>query len=60
MPLSYLRDDNHKQEVTHIRESWRFESMYTLQGKTRPTCHIHFPLQSTHARRTLSAGSPRT
>jgi hypothetical protein len=32
---------------THIRESWRFESMYTLQGKTRST------------RRTLSMLSPR-
>jgi hypothetical protein len=37
MPLSYLRDECHKQAVTHIRESRRFESMYTLQGKTRPT-----------------------
>jgi hypothetical protein len=34
MSLSYLRDDCHKQVVTHIRESWRFESMYTLQGKS--------------------------
>jgi hypothetical protein len=25
--------------VTHIRESQRFESMYTLQGKTQSTCH---------------------
>jgi hypothetical protein len=33
MALSYLRDDCHKQAVTHIRESRRFESMYTLQGK---------------------------
>jgi hypothetical protein len=24
---------------THIRESWWFELMYTLQGKTRPTHH---------------------
>jgi hypothetical protein len=39
MSLSYLRDDCHKQAVTHIRESRRFESMYTLQGKTRPTRH---------------------
>jgi hypothetical protein len=39
MPLSYLRDDCHKQAITHIRESRRFESMYTLQGKTRPTHH---------------------
>jgi hypothetical protein len=44
MPLSYLYDDYHKQAVTHIRESQRFESMYTLQGKTRPTRHIPFPL----------------
>jgi hypothetical protein len=33
--------------------------MYTLQGKTRSTWHICFPHQSTYARRTLSAGSPR-
>jgi hypothetical protein len=33
MLLSYLREDCHKQAVTHIRESRRFESMYTLQGK---------------------------
>jgi hypothetical protein len=39
MQLNYLRDDCHKQAVTHIRESRRFESMYTLQGKIRPTCH---------------------
>jgi hypothetical protein len=39
MPLSYLCNDCHKQEVTHIRESRWFESMYTLQGKTRPTHH---------------------
>jgi hypothetical protein len=39
MPLSYLRDECHKQVITHIRESKRFESMYTLQGKTRPTRH---------------------
>jgi hypothetical protein len=47
MPLSYLRDDYHKQVVTHIRESQRFKSMYTLQGKTWPTRH------------TLSMLSPR-
>jgi hypothetical protein len=34
--------------------------MYTLQGKTRPTRHVCFPLQSTHAWRMLSAGSLRT
>jgi hypothetical protein len=39
MPLNYLRDGCHKQAVTHIRESRRSESMYTLQGKTRPTHH---------------------
>jgi hypothetical protein len=47
MPLNYLRDDCHKQAVTHIRESQRFELMYTLLGKTRPTRH------------TLSMLSPR-
>jgi hypothetical protein len=47
MPLNYLRDDYHKQAVTHIRESQRFKSMYTMQGKTRPTRH------------TLSTLSPR-
>jgi hypothetical protein len=45
--------------VTHIRESRRFESMYTMQGKTRPTQHVCFPLQSMCARRTLLAGGPR-
>jgi hypothetical protein len=34
--------------------------MYTLQGKTRPIQHVHFRCQSTYARRTLPAGSPRT
>jgi hypothetical protein len=34
--------------------------MYTLQGKTRPTRHVCFLFQSTHARRTLSTSSPRT
>jgi hypothetical protein len=58
--LSYLCDECHKQAVTHIRESRRFESMYTLQGKTQPIRHVCFPLQSTHARRTLYAGSPNT
>jgi hypothetical protein len=28
-----------RQSITHIRESWRFESMYTLQRKTRSICH---------------------
>jgi hypothetical protein len=39
MSLSYLRDDCHKQAITHIRESRWFESMYTMQSKTRPTRH---------------------
>jgi hypothetical protein len=60
MPLSYLCEDCHKQAVTHIRESRRLESMYTLQGKTWPTWHICFPHQSTYARRTLPADGPRT
>jgi hypothetical protein len=60
MPLSYLHDDYHKQAVTHIRESRRFKSMYTLQEKTRPTRHVRFPLQYTHARHTLSVSSPHT
>jgi hypothetical protein len=45
MPLSYLHDDYHKQVVTHIRESRRFKSMYTLQGKTRLTRYT-FPTLS--------------
>jgi hypothetical protein len=40
MPLTYLRADCHKQVVTHIWESRWFKSMYTLQGKTRPTHHV--------------------
>jgi hypothetical protein len=60
MPLNYLRDDCHKQAVTHIRESRRFKLMYTLQGKTRPTRHVRFPRQSTYARRTLPADGSRT
>jgi hypothetical protein len=60
MSLSYLCDDCHKQAVTHIRESRRFESMYTLQRKTRPTRHIRFPRQSTYVRRTLPAGGLHT
>jgi hypothetical protein len=38
MPLSYLRADGQKQAVTHIRESQRFKSMYTLQEK--PDQHV--------------------
>jgi hypothetical protein len=34
--------------------------MYTLQGKTQLTWHVHFPRQSTYVRRTLPAGGPRT
>jgi hypothetical protein len=60
MTLGYLHDDCHKQAVTHIRESRRFESMYTLQGKTRTTRHVCFLLQYTHTQRTLSTGSLRT
>jgi hypothetical protein len=33
---------------THIRESWWFESMYTMHGKTRYTWHVRFPHQSTY------------
>jgi hypothetical protein len=39
MTLNYLCDDCNKQAVTHIRELRWFESMYTLQGKIRPTRH---------------------
>jgi hypothetical protein len=60
MPLGYLRDDCHKQAITHIRESRWFELMYTLQGKTRTTRHVRFPLQSTHTRHMLPVGSPHT
>jgi hypothetical protein len=60
MPLSYLRDDWHKQAVTHIWESRQFKSLYTLQGKTQPTRHVRFPRQSTYARCTLLAGGPCT
>jgi hypothetical protein len=49
-----------REAVTHIRESWRFKSMYTLQRKTWYTCHIRFPRQSTYATRTLLVSSPRT
>jgi hypothetical protein len=34
--------------------------MYTLQGETRPTRHVHFPRQSTYTRRTLPTGGPHT
>jgi hypothetical protein len=39
MTLSYLRDDCHEQAITHIRESRRFESMYTMQEKPQTTHH---------------------
>jgi hypothetical protein len=55
-----LLDGSHEQAVTHIRETRRFESIYTLQGKTRPTRHVRFPRQSTYAQRTLPVGGPRT
>jgi hypothetical protein len=59
-PLNYLWDDCHKQAVTHIWESRRFESTYTLQGKTWPTRHVRFSRQSTYTQCTLSVGGPRT
>jgi hypothetical protein len=45
MPLSYLCANGHKQAVTHILESRRFELIYTLQGKsdqhaTRIPCSV--------------------
>jgi hypothetical protein len=46
MSLNYLRDICHKHAVTHSRESRWFESMYTLQGKTRPTRHMFYMLSS--------------
>jgi hypothetical protein len=49
MALGYLCDDCHKQAVTHIRESRRFESMYTLQGKNpNNTQHTLSTLVYTH------------
>jgi hypothetical protein len=60
MSLSYLREDCHKQAVTHIWESRQFKSMYTLQGKTWPIRHVRFPHQSAYARRTLPASGPCT
>jgi hypothetical protein len=56
MTLSYLRDDRRKQAVTHIRESRRFESMYTLQGKpdqhaTRIPCSVCVWSQTIHISR---------
>jgi hypothetical protein len=60
MSISYLREDCHKQAITHIWESRRFELMYIMQGKTWPTRHIRFPRQSTYAQHTLPVGGPRT
>jgi hypothetical protein len=63
-PLCYLRDDCHKQAVTHIRESRWFESMYTLQGKTQPTHHtpstldLHMALD--HTSHVVHIGQPFT
>jgi hypothetical protein len=61
MPLSYLRADGHKQAITYIWESQRFESMYTLQGKTRPTRHtyptLHLHMVSDHTYLTWSTRS---
>jgi hypothetical protein len=34
--------------------------MYTLQGKTRPTRHVHFSPQSIYTRRMLPVSGPRT
>jgi hypothetical protein len=47
-----------RQAITHIRELRWFESMYTLQGKTRHTQHVCFPRQSTYVTRMLPAGGP--
>jgi hypothetical protein len=64
MPLSYLHDDCHKQAVTHVRESRRFESMYTLQGKTRPTCHtpstLDLHMVPDHTSHVVRVGQPFT
>jgi hypothetical protein len=62
MSLSYLRDDCHKPAVTHMRESRRFESMYTLLGKTRPTRHapsmLDLYMVSDHISHVLCVGQP--
>jgi hypothetical protein len=62
-----LLDGKHKQAVTHIRESRRFKSMYTLQGKTQPIRCVHLGpacgrrrLASPGARHVVRAWSPRT
>jgi hypothetical protein len=57
--INYVKTDT-RQAVTHIRESRRFESMYTLQGKTWSTWHVRFPRQSTYATRMLPADGPNT
>jgi hypothetical protein len=45
-----------RQAVAHIRESWWFESMYTLQGK--PNIHDTYAFYTSP--RTLPVGNPRT
>jgi hypothetical protein len=64
MSLSYLHDDCHKQPVTHIRESWQFESMYTLQRKTRPTRHtpstLDLRMVPDHTSHVVCVGQPFT
>jgi carbonic anhydrase/acetyltransferase-like protein (isoleucine patch superfamily) len=64
MPLSYLRDDCHKQAATHIRESQRFESMYILQGKTQPTRQtlsmLDLRMVSDHTSHVVRVGQPFT
>jgi hypothetical protein len=56
MSLNYLHAISHKQAVTHIRESRRFKSMYTLQGKpdqhaTCIPCSVHIWSQTIHISR---------
>jgi hypothetical protein len=46
MASNYLRADNHKQAVTYIWESRRFELVHPV-GKTRPTHRTH-PTLSPH------------
>jgi hypothetical protein len=43
-----LRADEHKQAVTHIRESQRFESIYILQEK--PDTHDTYVLVTSRTR----------
>jgi hypothetical protein len=64
MSLSYLRDNYHKQAVTHIRESRRFESIYILQEKPRPTQHTPSTLDlcmvPDHTSHVVHVGQPFT